>query len=452
MQNFVDHPFNFFPLVHVLIKYLKVNKLLGIFSFVIMSSSDENDEQFEKFLSSMKETDGKSYRDPKNDEVEEEDESLDVSETRRKQRNYSSDEDEDAFEKFVSSLKNDRVGITENVAYERKTFRRQTDSFIVDDDEVEYEEPGDSEGEGNDGSSDDNGNKDEGGNEEEFESCESGSEENSENERPFSSSSDELVKTRRLFTELHFQEEEELVQRIVEKKTRNDTIRTPQVKKQPSVPKTCFKTPQQSNNFAVRKVKTEQKPKPSRPVDEDAKYLEQISDDDAKFGGTDAIAKKLKRTFMKDRSSMADRVCEIINRRCFDGQLPMDRMTIEFAKRLTKTAGDTTTRGRIGDRTCKIRLSEKVCDCPGRLRDTLIHELCHAAVTMINGVLHHRHGPIWINWTKVVANVFPTIPKVTVTHRYTIRTKYVYVCIQCTYAYGRHSKSIDVEFSVSLFE
>jgi predicted SprT family Zn-dependent metalloprotease len=39
----------------------------------------------------------------------------------------------------------------------------------------------------------------------------------------------------------------------------------------------------------------------------------------------------------------------------------------------------------------------KVCDTADRLRDTLIHEMCHAAVWILNGV-KNGHGQLWNAW------------------------------------------------------
>jgi hypothetical protein len=43
---------------------------------------------------------------------------------------------------------------------------------------------------------------------------------------------------------------------------------------------------------------------------------------------------------------------------------------------------------------CRIELSSKVIDSCDRLRDTLIHELCHAACSIISKKCDN-HGPIW---------------------------------------------------------
>jgi predicted SprT family Zn-dependent metalloprotease len=39
----------------------------------------------------------------------------------------------------------------------------------------------------------------------------------------------------------------------------------------------------------------------------------------------------------------------------------------------------------------------KVCDTADRLRDTLIHELCHAATWVVDDV-KDGHGPHWKAW------------------------------------------------------
>jgi hypothetical protein len=39
----------------------------------------------------------------------------------------------------------------------------------------------------------------------------------------------------------------------------------------------------------------------------------------------------------------------------------------------------------------------KVCDTADRLRDTLVHELCHAATWIVDDV-KDGHGPYWKAW------------------------------------------------------
>lgn len=51
----------------------------------------------------------------------------------------------------------------------------------------------------------------------------------------------------------------------------------------------------------------------------------------------------------------------------------------------------------IKSRSVRIALSTKVLDSADRLRDTLIHEMCHAATWMVNHI-SDGHGPHWKAW------------------------------------------------------
>ena len=66
-----------------------------------------------------------------------------------------------------------------------------------------------------------------------------------------------------------------------------------------------------------------------------------------------------------------------------------------------------------------------------RCRDTLLHEMCHAAVTLIDGVMEHGHGPLWRQWTRMAERVYPYLPLISVRHTYDILYKFIYRCIQC---------------------
>ncbi|GFS09181.1 acidic repeat-containing protein [Elysia marginata] len=82
-----------------------------------------------------------------------------------------------------------------------------------------------------------------------------------------------------------------------------------------------------------------------------------------------------------------------------------------------------------------------------RVRDTLAHELCHAAVRLINGV-KESHGPVWRSWAQKVNRAFPFMPVIARCHDYVIATKYTYQCTKCNYRIGRHSKSLDTDKKV----
>ena len=97
-------------------------------------------------------------------------------------------------------------------------------------------------------------------------------------------------------------------------------------------------------------------------------------------------------------------------------------------------------------RTARILLSTKVLDSPDRLRDTLIHEMCHAASWIVSG--HSGHGSTWLSWCRIANDRFPCLPTIDRTHSYTIHTRYRYKCEGCGYMVGRHTKSLDCERKV----
>ena len=98
-------------------------------------------------------------------------------------------------------------------------------------------------------------------------------------------------------------------------------------------------------------------------------------------------------------------------------QLPVD-MKIIWNKKLRTTAGYCCYLGALGDRNARIELSTKVVDSYGRydqtnensaddieffpitdrIRDTLVHEMCHAATWIIDGIKGGGHGREWRDW------------------------------------------------------
>ncbi|CAF1119924.1 unnamed protein product [Rotaria sordida] len=145
------------------------------------------------------------------------------------------------------------------------------------------------------------------------------------------------------------------------------------------------------------------------------------------------------------RQELANKLLAIFNQDIFSSQLS-DKISVIWSGRLTATAGHCTTRRTT--RTAVITLSHKVCDSPERCRDTLLHEMCHAAVTLIDGVMEHGHGPLWRQWTRMIERCYPYLPLVSVKHTYDIIYKFIYRCIQCQHQVYRHSKSLnlDVDF------
>jgi hypothetical protein len=62
-----------------------------------------------------------------------------------------------------------------------------------------------------------------------------------------------------------------------------------------------------------------------------------------------------------------------------------------------------------------------------KVRDTLLHEMCHAAEFLINGTTGD-HSPAFYAWAARAERAFPGIPKVTRCHNYEIDYEYKYQC------------------------
>ena len=96
------------------------------------------------------------------------------------------------------------------------------------------------------------------------------------------------------------------------------------------------------------------------------------------------------------------------------------------------------------NRFCEIHLAVKVLTSADRLRDTLIHEMCHAASWILNDI-RDGHGPVFKSWGKCAVNAFPELPLITRCHNYVINYKFAFICQDCNHQYKRHSKSINPE-------
>ncbi|CAF1370005.1 unnamed protein product [Adineta steineri] len=142
------------------------------------------------------------------------------------------------------------------------------------------------------------------------------------------------------------------------------------------------------------------------------------------------------------RQELAEKLFSIYDQDVFSSKLS-DKVTIVWSGRLTATAGHCTTRR--SSQTATVTLSHKVCDSPERCRDTLLHELCHAAVSLIDNVTDQGHGPLWRKWTHKAERCYPYLPAISVKHTYDIAYKFIYRCIQCHYEVQRHSKSLNIE-------
>ncbi|CAD5211176.1 unnamed protein product [Bursaphelenchus okinawaensis] len=142
----------------------------------------------------------------------------------------------------------------------------------------------------------------------------------------------------------------------------------------------------------------------------------------------------------RNRDDIVVKLMEIFNRRIFDRRLP--KLEYEWNARLRKTAGQYYSSSGKGDQDL-VKLATKVLTSGERLRNTLLHEVCHCAVRRINNV-KEGHGRYFKQWAKHVSKVFPLIPPITTRHNYEIYYKYEYVCQECGGKVRRHSPSVDI--------
>ncbi|TRZ03433.1 hypothetical protein DNTS_000425 [Danionella cerebrum] len=149
------------------------------------------------------------------------------------------------------------------------------------------------------------------------------------------------------------------------------------------------------------------------------------------------------RNFKQSKEELTGKLYQLYNTSVFDGKLPAD-MSVTWNNKMRKTAGYCISgqeRG-TGKRYARIELSVKVCDSADRLRDTLVHEMCHAATWLINNV-RDGHGPFWRLYAQKAMLAHPELPMVSRCHSYDINYKYQYQCSRCKNTIGRHSKSLD---------
>uniref|UniRef100_A0A8C9CS27 SprT-like domain-containing protein n=1 Tax=Phocoena sinus TaxID=42100 RepID=A0A8C9CS27_PHOSS len=140
------------------------------------------------------------------------------------------------------------------------------------------------------------------------------------------------------------------------------------------------------------------------------------------------------KNFKQNKDELVQRIYALCNSSVFDKKMP-EKIDIGWNKKMLRTAGLCTT-GEIRypkrERYAKIEISQKVCDSADRLRDTLIHEICHAASWLLDGI-RDSHGDAWKYYARKLNMVHPELPKVTRCHNYKINYRIHYECTQCKF-------------------
>ncbi|OZJ01846.1 hypothetical protein BZG36_04941 [Bifiguratus adelaidae] len=158
---------------------------------------------------------------------------------------------------------------------------------------------------------------------------------------------------------------------------------------------------------------------------------------------------KQRREFRQTREIAAREFFNNVNKLAFDSQLPKD-MEIRWSVNLHTTAGRVLSKksltGGKWKYSSRIELSTKVVDSTDKLKNTLAHELCHAASWVIDHASKPPHGTIFKKWVEKVTRVYPSLD-IRTCHNYDIAWKYKWQCTNsaCGRIYGRHSKSIDLQ-------
>ncbi|KAF3816128.1 hypothetical protein GH733_014717 [Mirounga leonina] len=152
------------------------------------------------------------------------------------------------------------------------------------------------------------------------------------------------------------------------------------------------------------------------------------------------------RKFKQNKDSLVQKIYALFNSSVFDKKLP-EKIDIGWNKKMLRTAGLCTTgetRYPKKQRYAKIEISLKVCDSADRLRDTLIHEICHAASWLLDGI-RDSHGDAWKYYAKKSNVVHPELPMVTRCHNYKINYRIHYECTQCKTRVGRYTRSLNTD-------
>ncbi|KAG8508208.1 Acidic repeat-containing protein [Galemys pyrenaicus] len=150
--------------------------------------------------------------------------------------------------------------------------------------------------------------------------------------------------------------------------------------------------------------------------------------------------------FKQNKDELVQKIYALFNSSVFDKKMP-EKIDIGWNKKMLRTAGLCTTgetRHPKRERYAKIEISLKVCDSADRLRDTLIHEICHAASWLLDGV-RDSHGDTWKYYAQKSNLVHPELPRVTRCHNYKINYRIHYECTQCKARVGRYTRSLNTD-------
>ena len=154
--------------------------------------------------------------------------------------------------------------------------------------------------------------------------------------------------------------------------------------------------------------------------------------------------------FQRAKTALVAQLFAELNAAVFRGNLPASLAEgIVWNAKLKTTAGLTYTSRSMGPGgvlaySARIELSTKVLDDAHKLRQTLCHEMCHAAAWLVDLQNKPPHGQAFKAWAVRAMAALPGLD-VTTCHSYDIAFAFRYRCTTdwCGQEYGRHSASID---------
>ncbi|XP_029847238.2 uncharacterized protein LOC8023432 [Ixodes scapularis] len=148
--------------------------------------------------------------------------------------------------------------------------------------------------------------------------------------------------------------------------------------------------------------------------DRDAWFLESLSEAvEPERSQPDALL--FRRRFGVLRDKLVSELFTVFNRELFRDRLP--RQEIAWRGRLTSTAGRCVF---LEGQSYRVELSTVLLTSAERTRDTLLHELCHAAAWCVQRS-KGGHGHAWRFWTDQAKQRFPKLPTVSTCHSYKVQ-------------------------------
>jgi predicted SprT family Zn-dependent metalloprotease len=132
--------------------------------------------------------------------------------------------------------------------------------------------------------------------------------------------------------------------------------------------------------------------------------------------------------FLQSRERICLQKFKLFNEIIFENRLHSDT-EIMWSNRLNSTAGRTLFYKQNGRHYAKIEMGSKIIDSKERLIGTLIHEMCHVAVWIVDKETKPPHGALFKKWADRASKIINV--QIATTHSYEINYKYIYECPKC---------------------